>query len=166
MAVASLVLGILGLIASIIPPLFVVGVPLALIATVLGVVSRRTAAQNQQPTGLATGGMVTGIIGVMIGVAMYAACAGIMNRAKEMSKDPKKMQEAFEKNKEFQEAFKKAIEESQNEGAPGAPGAAPKSPAAQPASPAAAPASPAAQPASPVAKPASPVAKPASPAAK
>lgn len=153
MAVAALVLGILGTLLSIIPFLFWLGIPLALIALILGIVARKNAVTAQQPTGMSTAGMVLGAIGLTLGILMYVLCSVAAHKVQQMANDP-----TFQKqNQEFNEAFKKALEESQKQQqgkeAPGE--AAPASGApATPTTPA--PAAPAAKPA-----PAAPTAKPA-----
>ena len=112
MAVAALVLGILGTLLSIIPPLFYLGIPLALIGLILGIVARKSAASNQQPTGMATAGLVLGVIGLVIGMAMFALCSFIVHKGAQMANDPT-LQKQY--NKDFDDAFKKALEESQKQ---------------------------------------------------
>jgi len=133
LAVSALVLGILGTLCSLTGILFWIGIPLGLIGMILGIVARKNAVANQQPTGMPTAGMVLGIIGLVLGVFMYVLCAAAMSKARQIATDPK-MQE---QNKEFNEAFKKAIEESQKQQQPAQPAqpAAPSLPAA-PAAPA------------------------------
>ncbi len=94
MPVASLVLGILGTLLSLHPVSMLVGLPMAIIALILGVMARKQLAAQNQPTGLATAGMVLGIVGTTIGaliLAMCAACAGMIGMAgKEASKQIEK----------------------------------------------------------------------------
>lgn len=101
MAVASLVLGILSLICLFFP---FATVGLALIATILGILGRKNAQANNQPTGVATAGMAIGIVGLSLGILLSVACAlcfSVGNRAaKEMTNDP-----------EWQKNFKKATDE-------------------------------------------------------
>lgn len=131
MAVAALVLGILGTLLSIVPFLFWVGIPLALIGLILGIVARKNAVAAQQPTGMATAGLVLGAIGLCIGILMYALCSVAAHKVRQMANDPN-----FQKqNQEFNEAFKKALEESQKQKQEGQP--APPTPTPAPSAPAA-----------------------------
>jgi len=117
--VAALVLGILGTLLALIPGLFWVAIPLALISLILGVVGRKSAASNNQPTGTATAGLVLGAIGLVLGVLMWIVCFRVVNNAK------KGFEKGFEKalndpelqkkmNKDFDDAFKKAMEDAKN----------------------------------------------------
>jgi len=98
MAVAALVLGILATVFSLIPAGFMLGVPMAIIALILGVVGRKQAATNNLPTGTATAGMVLGIVGLVIGVAMWVVCAQIAQKGVEMGNEfEREMQKSREK---------------------------------------------------------------------
>ena len=112
MAVAALVLCIFGTILCWFPAT-VLGVPLALIGLILGILARKNATETQQPTGMATAGMVMSIVGLTLGILLTAMCFACVNKAKHdmerMANDPQFQQQ----NKEFNEAFKKALEESQ-----------------------------------------------------
>ena len=114
MAVAALVLGIFGTILCWFPAALL-GVPLALVGLILGVLARKNAQETQQPTGMATAGLVVSIIGVTLGVLLSAMCFACVNKARhdidKMANDPQFQQQ----NKEFNEAFKKALEESQKQ---------------------------------------------------
>lgn len=74
-AVASLVLGILGLLLS----FFMVGLPLALLGVILGIVALRSIGKAQRTSlpqsgkGMAIAGLVTGIIGLLIGAFLLFA---------------------------------------------------------------------------------------------
>ena len=118
MAVAALVLGIIGTLFALIPGLFWVAIPLALIGLILGIVGRKAAVTNNLPTGTATAGMVLGIIGLVIGVAMWIICGYLVSNAKKgfekALNDPefqKKLNDP-KMNKDFDDAFKKAMEEA------------------------------------------------------
>jgi|GEM_PF-1796871 len=96
MGVAALVLGIIGVLFSLNPWLFWVGIPLSVLALVLGVVaSKRASADpaNKQPSGAATAGIILGIIGTALGVLVFAACAmcakGVSDLGKQIDKLPK-----------------------------------------------------------------------------
>ena len=121
MGVAALVLGIIGTLFSLIPMLFWVGIPIALIALILGIVGRKAAVTNNQPTGVATAGMVLGIIGLVIGVIMWVVCGMMVNSARKgfekALNDPelqKKLNDP-KMNKEFDDAFKKAMEDAEKQ---------------------------------------------------
>lgn len=67
MAVAGFVTGLLGLILSLIPILFYAGIVLALVGIVLGAIGRSRAKEPGVPhRGLATAGLVLGIVGVIV----------------------------------------------------------------------------------------------------
>ena len=69
MAVAALVLGLIGLLAGIIPLLFFVAIPCGVLALVFGFVGRRRAVDQQAPgKGMATSGLVMGVLAVGLGV--------------------------------------------------------------------------------------------------
>jgi len=76
MGVASLVLGIISLVLA----LFVSGFGwvasiLALIGVILGALGRKKLKAAGEKTGVATAGLVLSIIGLVLGVVMYIACA-------------------------------------------------------------------------------------------
>lgn len=77
MAVASLVLGILGLLMVLIPSFgmtALIGLLMGIVALILGIIGRKKAVEQQEPTGLATAGLVLGIISLVLGGAIFAAC--------------------------------------------------------------------------------------------
>lgn len=86
MAVAALVLGILGTLFSLTGWLFWIGVPLSVIALVLGILARKSAANEGRPTGMPTAGMVLGIIGTAIGLLIFAMCASCFKRANDLAR--------------------------------------------------------------------------------
>ena len=100
MGVAALVLGIIGTLGSLTISGAIIGLPLSIIALVLGVLGRKQATNAQQPTGLATAGMVLGIIGTVLGALIFALCAscfagvgaGMKEAAKEIEKAQKEQQ--------------------------------------------------------------------------
>jgi hypothetical protein len=71
-AVAALILGILGLPLSFV---FGAGFPFALVALILGAVARKKALNEGTPTGLATAGLAIGITGVVLSVLIGGSCA-------------------------------------------------------------------------------------------
>ena len=143
MGTAGLVLGIVGTIFSLIPLMFWIGAPLALLGLVLGVVGRKQAITEGQPTGMATAGIVLGIIGLVIGVSMWVLCSMCTNSARKgwekAVNDPEfKKQFGDDKLKnDFDKAFNDALEEAKKKAdeknaAKKAPAAAPAPAPAQP----------------------------------
>ena len=114
MAVAALVLGIFGTILCWFPAALL-GVPLALVGLILGILARKNAVETQQPTGMPTAGRVMSIVGLTLGILFSAMCFACVQKAKndmqKMANDPAFQQQ----NKDFNEAFKKALEESQKQ---------------------------------------------------
>ena len=78
MAVASLVLGIVSLVWSLIIPVGkFIGVILGIIAVALGALGRK----DPERKGMATAGLVTGILGLIFGLIIYIACASALGGA-------------------------------------------------------------------------------------
>jgi hypothetical protein len=71
MPIAALVLGIVGAALSLTPYLFWVGLPLSLLAVILGVASRRRQLHTRGP---ATVGLVLGAVGLVIGSLALTTC--------------------------------------------------------------------------------------------
>lgn len=115
MAVASLVLGVLGIVLSIIPGLFYLGIPLALIGLTLGVLARKRALAQKAPTGLATAGLVLDVVGLVLGLTVFGFFTFMVRKGVRMVNDPT-LQKQY--NREFDEAFKKATEEAKTPGNP------------------------------------------------
>ncbi len=83
MSVAALVLGILCILCGVvyIPFDFIIGPIAAILATILGVKGRKNAMYTGEGKGLATAGLVMGIIGdvfVAADVICALACAGVI----------------------------------------------------------------------------------------
>ena len=130
MAVAALVLGIIGIVFSWFPAV-VIGVPLAIIGIILGIVARKNATATAQPTGMATAGLVVSIIGLVFATLSTITCMACAAKIdKKMKEDPafreqiRRQQEEFRKSqqqndREFNDAFKNAVDHTQKPG-PGA----------------------------------------------
>jgi hypothetical protein len=103
MGVAALVLGIIGLLASLNPWLVFVSVPLGIIAIILGVIGRRAGVRDHLPTSSATAGMVLGICAVVVAALMWVVCTMVV----------RSVGNSLEKN--IGEPIKKAMEEAQKE---------------------------------------------------
>lgn len=103
MAVAALVLGIIGLVVSIFSfgVLGWVGAALSLIGIILGAVGRKDPEKKK----LATGGLVVSIIGFILGVVLFIACAMVANEVVDhydgMTEDEirQELEEVFEEYK-------------------------------------------------------------------
>jgi hypothetical protein len=151
LAVASLVLGILGIVLCWFPAsLF--GVPLGIVGLILGIVGRKNAGQTGMPTGLPTAGLVLSVIGVILSVASLVACMACMTAVnREIANNPQLREQYERQNQGFGEASKKLQEPhpvgmgATASGATVAPGADTATPPTAPSgkSPAAAPAAPA-----------------------
>ena len=74
MAVASLVLGIIGVIFAFAIPAIPIGLILGILAIVLAVLAKKSLVAKGMPTGMATAGLVLGIISAAIGGIVFAAC--------------------------------------------------------------------------------------------
>ena len=129
MAVAALVLGIIGIVFSWFPAV-IVGVPLAIIGLILSIVARKNAVANGQPTGMATAGLVVSIIAIAFAAVTTIACVSCFAKMDKKMQDPafreqlRQQQEDFRKSqqqsdREFNDAFKNAVDHTQKPG-PGA----------------------------------------------
>jgi len=112
MAVAALVLGIIGTLFSLNWLTVWVGGPMAIIALVLGILARKSLAAEGKPTGMATAGMVLGIVGTTVALLIFAVCAScaaaVGTAGKQIAKEAEK---AAQEAKVQQEAdAKKALE--------------------------------------------------------
>lgn len=108
MAVASLVLGIVGLVISFIPCLGSYGLLLTLPGIVLGAIGLSSAAKKNAPKGLAIAGLVCSIIGsVIAGYQCY-----VLNKATDAATDfANKLNESMNQaSKEAENAKKAAME--------------------------------------------------------
>ncbi len=78
MGIASLVLGIIGLVLALIPSFgftALIGVIMGIVALILGIIGRKQAVERQEKTGSATAGIVLGIIALVLGGTIFAACS-------------------------------------------------------------------------------------------
>ena len=76
MGVASLVLGVLAIVLAFFPvgPVQLVAVVIGVVSLILGIVGRKNAQAQSLPTGVATAGIVVGIIGFILAAALFATC--------------------------------------------------------------------------------------------
>ena len=83
MDIAALVLGIVALILAIIPSFSVtqgIGGALSIVALVLAVLARRRLIYKHQSRGIATAGLVLGIVGLLFNGAIFASCQYCQHR--------------------------------------------------------------------------------------
>jgi hypothetical protein len=92
MGVAALVLGIIAIILAFFGG--VGGIILGIAAVVLGVLGRRAAERDGLPQGSATAGMVTGIIGIVMGAAIFAVCVKCASGCAEVARGIARLGEA------------------------------------------------------------------------
>jgi hypothetical protein len=102
MGVASLVVGIIGILAALNPFASWAGIILSIVALVLGILGRRSAMAENLPSGAATAGMVLGICGAVLGTMLFAACMYCTKKVGEAGKS-------------FSEALDKAVKEAKEE---------------------------------------------------
>jgi len=97
MAVASLVLGIVSIIFAFTGFLAFIGAITGIVGIILGALAMKNLKAENQPTGMATGGLVTSIIGASLALILYLACVACMSTAgkelNKVTKDP-----AFQKS--------------------------------------------------------------------
>jgi len=74
MGVASLVLGILGLIFMFTGWLGFMAPVFGIIGIILGAIGRKQAKEQNLPTGMATAGLVMSIVSVVLGSILFLAC--------------------------------------------------------------------------------------------
>lgn len=91
MGVASLVLGIISIIFAFTGPIGFIGIIAGVTGIILGAIARK----KEPTTGIATGGLITSIVGTSIAVLLYLACIACVVGGKkafeEASKDPQIM---------------------------------------------------------------------------
>jgi uncharacterized membrane protein YbaN (DUF454 family) len=121
-----LVLGIIGIVLSWFPAALL-GIPLALVGLILGILARKNAQETQQPTGMATGGLVVSIIGMILGILFSVTCVACFQKfqreSQQLAKDPefqRKMKELQDENNKALEEARKA-QEQQQQAAPATP---------------------------------------------
>lgn len=113
MGVAALVLGIFGTVLSLVPYVFYAGLALSTLALVLGVVARKSAIQRARPSGTATAGLVLGVVGLAVGLTMWAVCyqatRGTEHAIEDFQKkmtDPAVQKRIQKDNADFDKTFK------------------------------------------------------------
>lgn len=102
LGVAALVCGIVGLVLSVIPLLFVVGFPLGILGVVFGAIGwRRGNRKEATNRGMAIAGLVTGLIAIVIAIIAIASIGSAvdslnndLNKANSASASPASFQSA------------------------------------------------------------------------
>jgi len=92
MGVAALVLGIIAILLAFFGGIG--GIVLGIAAVILGVLGRRTAERDGLPTGSATAGLVTGIVGIVLGGLIFAACLKCASGCAEVARGLARLGEA------------------------------------------------------------------------
>jgi hypothetical protein len=92
MGVAALVLGIIAVLLAFFGG--VGGIVLGIAAVILGVLGRRAAERDGLPTGSATAGLITGIIGIVLGGLIFAACLKCASGCAEVARGIARLGEA------------------------------------------------------------------------
>jgi hypothetical protein len=109
MAIASLILGILGVLSS----FFTVGfggMGLGLVALILGILGRKGAQGRDEPTGMATAGMVLGIVGLAFGVIFFVTCSLCVSAMKQNVEEAMKLEKMKENETESEALLQHAKE--------------------------------------------------------
>ena len=81
MAVASLILGILSLLLMWIPFFGLVAILTSILGIILGVVGKKQLVEREEPTGMATAGIVMSIIALILSVVFTLLCAACIGAA-------------------------------------------------------------------------------------
>jgi hypothetical protein len=114
--VAALILGIVATILSLSVVLFYAAIPVGLVAIVVGVIARKRAMANARPTGAATAGVALGVVGVILGLFLYAACTYVTRRANLEFDRVRRESKAQEQGSQFDDTFQKALQPGAAEG--------------------------------------------------
>lgn len=74
-SIAGLVLGIVGIVFGVLNGWFsIIGLPVAIVGLILSVVGGKKLRRNEQPAGIATAGLVLGIIAVVFTAIAFFTC--------------------------------------------------------------------------------------------
>jgi hypothetical protein len=107
--VAALILGIVATILSLSVVLFYAAIPVGLVAIVIGVLARKRAMNAGQPTGAATAGLALGVVGVILGLVLYAACTYVTRRANLEFERVRQKTRVHQQGHEFEDTFNKLL---------------------------------------------------------
>jgi hypothetical protein len=114
--VAALILGITATILSLSVVLFYAAIPVGLVAIVVGVIARKRAMAGARPTGTATAGVALGVVGVVLGLFLYAACTYVTRRANLEFDRVRRETKAQEQGTQFDDTFKKMLAPTGSDG--------------------------------------------------
>jgi hypothetical protein len=103
MAVASLVLGALGALASLYLPLFFLGAPFGVLGIAFGVVALGGPQPPPAARRLSLAGMGLGALGMAVGLIIYHRASGLEERVERSQMDP-------ELTRSFRETFRTMIQ--------------------------------------------------------
>lgn len=110
MGTVALVLGIIGVLLSLVPWFTVsqmVGVVVGLAALTLGIRARRRALRQGSPPRQATAGIALGLVAMMMGTVVFASCQGCRYW---LSRDERVKRGVQEARQEFHRAMEKALQ--------------------------------------------------------
>ncbi|MFH1130086.1 MAG: hypothetical protein V1754_02045 [Pseudomonadota bacterium] len=77
MGIAALIIGCVGVVFAILPSFSIIqflGILMGVVALLLGSLDRKKAIEEGESRGLATAGMVVGIIAIVLSVAVFVSC--------------------------------------------------------------------------------------------
>jgi hypothetical protein len=114
--VAALILGIVSTSLSLSVVLFYAAIPVGLVAIVIGVLARRRAMTAGQPTGTATAGLALGVVGVILGLVLYAACAYVTKRANAEFDKVRRERRVNQQPQHFEDTFNKMMQPTPRDG--------------------------------------------------
>lgn len=80
-AIAALVLGILGLALGVCPPIVYLALPCAILAIIFGVIGKNKAKQGAPRGGMAMAGLIMGCIAIVLAVLILAGLAALLGFA-------------------------------------------------------------------------------------
>jgi hypothetical protein len=125
-AIASLILGIIGFLASALP---FAGLLLGLTAIILGIAGRRRLLEEGRASGMAVGGLVLGVIAVLINVAATVACFTCARSCSELNSrvlsqpvTPEEEAQGQAWAEEQSKLLQQQVLGQENQGTPGTPG--------------------------------------------
>jgi len=115
MAVAALVLGILSILVCIIPGVNLIAPFLGLAGIALSIISRKKLKESGEATDIATGGLVTSIIGTILGSIIFLACAACATTTGMMMKEATKSIQINPTNDKMGKEFQKKLDEARKQ---------------------------------------------------
>lgn len=117
MAVASLVLGIVGIVVTWLFPLLPIGLILGVIAIVLAVLGKKSLVAQGKKTGMATAGLVLGIISAALGGIVFAACMICYHAVDSAIESAGSLMQDAVNNSSLSESLEQALDQALDEAA-------------------------------------------------